>query len=64
MAIRGTLELPGDKSISHRALILAACSVGKVQIKNLLFFDFFHTILILNITNTYSIIINNINVDY
>ena len=34
--LSGSIFVPGDKSISHRALILAACSVGRVQIKNLL----------------------------
>ena len=34
--LSGSILVPGDKSISHRALILAACSVGRVQIKNLL----------------------------
>ena len=28
--------MPGDKSISHRALILGACAVGKTTIENLL----------------------------
>ena len=32
----GEIFVPGDKSISHRALILGACAVGKTTIKNLL----------------------------
>ncbi|MCS7084295.1 MAG: 3-phosphoshikimate 1-carboxyvinyltransferase, partial [Aquificaceae bacterium] len=30
----GTLELPSDKSITHRALILASCASGKSEIRN------------------------------
>lgn len=33
--IRGTLELPGDKSISHRALIFSAMAEGESRIYNL-----------------------------
>jgi 3-phosphoshikimate 1-carboxyvinyltransferase len=34
--LRGTAQLPGDKSISHRALILGALSVGETRITGLL----------------------------
>ena len=34
--LRGTAEVPGDKSISHRALILGALSVGETRITGLL----------------------------
>ena len=34
--IFGEIFVPGDKSISHRALILGACAVGKTTIENLL----------------------------
>ena len=34
--LSGTLKILGDKSISHRALILASISIGKSQITNLL----------------------------
>ena len=34
--LRGVAELPGDKSISHRALILGALSVGETRITGLL----------------------------
>jgi 3-phosphoshikimate 1-carboxyvinyltransferase len=33
--LRGSIGLPGDKSISHRALILGALSSGVVRIRNL-----------------------------
>jgi 3-phosphoshikimate 1-carboxyvinyltransferase len=33
--LRGTASLPGDKSISHRALILAAMAVGRSRIEGL-----------------------------
>jgi 3-phosphoshikimate 1-carboxyvinyltransferase len=33
--LRGTARLPGDKSISHRALILAALAVGRSRIEGL-----------------------------
>ena len=33
--IRGEITVPGDKSISHRALILAAISDGVCKIRNL-----------------------------
>jgi len=33
--LRGTARIPGDKSISHRALILAALAVGRSRIENL-----------------------------
>ena len=32
----GTLSIPGDKSVSHRALILSSMSIGKSEITNLL----------------------------
>src|SRR5215510_11251636 len=35
-ALRGRLRVPGDKSISHRALILGALAVGKTRISGLL----------------------------
>ncbi|MGD9917964.1 MAG: 3-phosphoshikimate 1-carboxyvinyltransferase [Paenirhodobacter sp.] len=35
-ALQGVAEVPGDKSISHRALILGALSVGKTEITGLL----------------------------
>jgi 3-phosphoshikimate 1-carboxyvinyltransferase len=35
-ALKGAVSLPGDKSISHRALILAALAKGKSRIKGLL----------------------------
>ena len=34
--LRGTAEVPGDKSISHRALILGALAVGETRIEGLL----------------------------
>lgn len=34
--LRGTVRMPGDKSISHRALILAACATGESTISGLL----------------------------
>lgn len=34
--LSGTVDIPGDKSISHRALILGASAVGETRIKNLL----------------------------
>ncbi len=36
LKFRGTLEISGDKSVSHRALILSAMSTGKTKITNLL----------------------------
>ena len=35
-ALKGALRVPGDKSISHRALILGALSVGRTRIAGLL----------------------------
>jgi 3-phosphoshikimate 1-carboxyvinyltransferase len=35
-ALRGTASVPGDKSISHRALILGALAVGETRISGLL----------------------------
>ena len=35
MSIKGTITFPGDKSLSHRALIFAAMSNGESQISNL-----------------------------
>ena len=35
-ALRGTAAVPGDKSISHRALILGALAVGETKITGLL----------------------------
>lgn len=34
--LKGTADIPGDKSISHRALILGALSVGETEITGLL----------------------------
>lgn len=36
LTVRGTLRVPGDKSISHRALVLAALARGKSRIRYLL----------------------------
>lgn len=38
-ALHGTISIPGDKSISHRAAILASLSTGKTVIDNFLFSD-------------------------
>lgn len=35
-AFRGTVRVPGDKSISHRALMLSALAVGESRITGLL----------------------------
>ena len=35
-ALRGSARVPGDKSISHRALILGALAVGETRIAGLL----------------------------
>jgi 3-phosphoshikimate 1-carboxyvinyltransferase len=35
-ALKGALRVPGDKSISHRALILGALAVGRTRIAGLL----------------------------
>ncbi|HXM00261.1 MAG TPA: hypothetical protein VN932_10050, partial [Rhizomicrobium sp.] len=35
-ALRGTAAVPGDKSISHRALILGALAVGETKVSGLL----------------------------
>jgi len=37
--IKGVLNLPGDKSISHRAIILSSIANGLTKIKNLSFSD-------------------------
>src|SRR3974390_2028966 len=34
--LKGTVAIPGDKSISHRALILGALAVGETHISGLL----------------------------
>jgi len=34
--LKGTIEVPGDKSISHRALLLGALAEGKTHVKNFL----------------------------
>ena len=34
--LRGSAEVPGDKSVSHRALILGALAVGETRITGLL----------------------------
>lgn len=36
-ALRGTVRVPGDKSISHRAVMLGALALGKTEIDNFLF---------------------------
>ena len=36
LTVRGTLRVPGDKSISHRALIFAALARGKSRIRHIL----------------------------
>src|SRR6202042_1602497 len=33
--LRGTVDVPGDKSISHRALIAAACTTEPLRVSNL-----------------------------
>ena len=34
--LKGTMIIPGDKSISHRALIIGSTVIGKITINNLL----------------------------
>ena len=34
--LRGTAHVPGDKSISHRSLILGALTIGRTEVKGLL----------------------------
>ncbi len=34
-ALRGTIRVPGDKSVSHRALILGAAAPQPLEIRNL-----------------------------
>ena len=34
--LSGSIVVPGDKSISHRALILGSLVTGKIKVKNLL----------------------------
>ena len=36
LKLKGSIKISGDKSISHRALIFAALSIGKTKITNLL----------------------------
>ena len=36
LKLKGSIKISGDKSISHRALIFASLSSGKVKISNLL----------------------------
>lgn len=36
MRVRGAIRVPGDKSISHRALILSALARGKSHVRNIL----------------------------
>jgi 3-phosphoshikimate 1-carboxyvinyltransferase len=38
-SLRGTINIPGDKSISHRALMLGALAEGETQIQGLLLGD-------------------------
>jgi len=33
--LRGEIELPGDKSISHRSVFIGSISKGKTKAKNL-----------------------------
>ncbi len=35
-ALKGTLEVPGDKSISHRAIIMGSLSYGKTKVEHFL----------------------------
>ena len=35
MLVQGTLQLPGDKSISHRAIMLSAIAEGVSYVRNL-----------------------------
>jgi 3-phosphoshikimate 1-carboxyvinyltransferase len=36
LSLKGTIRVPGDKSISHRALMLGALAVGRTEIEGLL----------------------------
>ena len=36
MTVRGSLRVPGDKSLSHRALMLGALSTGRSRVRNVL----------------------------
>ena len=35
-AARGTIQVPGDKSISHRSLMLSALAIGESRVRGLL----------------------------
>ena len=37
--INGTIKIPGDKSISHRSIIIPSISKGISEIKNILMSD-------------------------
>ncbi|GGC77968.1 3-phosphoshikimate 1-carboxyvinyltransferase [Undibacterium terreum] len=50
MQVKGTVRLPGSKSISNRILLLAALANGTTQIKDLLASD--DTLVMLNALNT------------
>ena len=36
MKVHGTLRVPGDKSISHRSLMLAALGAGRSRVRGIL----------------------------
>ena len=36
MPIRGSISIPGDKSISHRSIIIPSIAKGVTEIKNIL----------------------------
>ena len=36
LKLKGSIKISGDKSISHRALIFASLSTGRIRISNLL----------------------------
>ena len=43
--INGTIKIPGDKSISHRSIIIPSISLGISEIKNILMSeDVIHTL--------------------
>lgn len=59
-SINGSIEVPGDKSISHRSIILSSIAKGKVEIDNFLFSeDCLNTLKILKKIGTQCVVSGN-----
>ena len=56
--INGSIKIPGDKSISHRAIIIPSISIGTTEITNLLMSED-----VINTLKAFSVLITSVDIN-